>query len=48
MNLKRNKMSKFEKIQDFVYKYIFPVYIFVAGFAAGALYGLIKTLLIIG
>jgi len=37
-----------EKIINFIDKYIVPIWIFVAGFACGALYGLIKTLLIIG
>jgi len=41
-------MEKVEKIIRFVDKYIVPLWIFAAGFACGALYGLIKTLLIIG
>lgn len=41
-------MKKIERIFEFVDKYIIPLFLFAMGFAAGAIYGMIKCMLIIG
>jgi uncharacterized membrane protein YjjP (DUF1212 family) len=41
-------MKKIQRFFEFTDRYVIPLLLFAMGFACGALYGLIKAILIIG